>query len=502
MASTGFAVDDGSRIMQEMVQIHSSMEELTLKMPSPSHITSFYNIEATAARIKTHGFQRIALQFPDAMLSDANQVQNQLRDALAALNYTIERIFVLGDTSYGSCCVDEVAAQHLLADCVVHYGRACLSPTSSLPVIYVFGNAACDVSAIVSGLDGSIASFDLTTQHVLLYEPCYQHKAEEIFQALAARYPDRKFTCSVMRTMYDPRNKNDGDADTATSTFLGGMTISLAPSELFSPTSLLLYIGKESPHLTNVLLRAGETPCVSFNPHSNTVREESSSVNRTLKRRYFLVQKAKEAQIIGILMGTLGVASYLDVVKTLQELIAKSGRKAYTFVVGKINVPKLSNFAEIDAFCLVACAENTLLDSSEFFKPIVTPFELMLALTDDSSWTSQYKADFREVLPSMHQAVDEMEHDEYKRDEPFFSLVTGKYHQMHVQDDSDGDEIDASSSALVSREGNRQLATYKSEAADFLAQREYQGLDPRVGETAPHAAVQGSSGIARGYTHE
>ena len=45
---------------------------------------------------------------------------------------------MLADTPYGTCCVDEVAAQHLNADVVVHYGHACLSPTRRLPVHYVF----------------------------------------------------------------------------------------------------------------------------------------------------------------------------------------------------------------------------------------------------------------------------------------------------------------------------------------------------------------------------
>ena len=27
-----------------------------------------------------------------------------------------------------SCCVDEVAGEHVNADIIVHYGRACLSP--------------------------------------------------------------------------------------------------------------------------------------------------------------------------------------------------------------------------------------------------------------------------------------------------------------------------------------------------------------------------------------
>ena len=44
----------------------------------------------------------------------------------------------LTGNSLGSCCVDEVAAQHVDADAVVHYGRACMSkwvPPSLYPPI-------------------------------------------------------------------------------------------------------------------------------------------------------------------------------------------------------------------------------------------------------------------------------------------------------------------------------------------------------------------------------
>ena len=41
---------------------------------------------------------------------------------------TLKRDFyILADTTYGSCCVDEVAAEHVGADLIVHYGRTCLS---------------------------------------------------------------------------------------------------------------------------------------------------------------------------------------------------------------------------------------------------------------------------------------------------------------------------------------------------------------------------------------
>ena len=51
----------------------------------------------------------------------------------------------------------------------------------------------------------------------------------------------------------------------------------------------------------------------------------------------------------------------------------------YTIAVGKLNVPKMANFLEIDVFVLVACPENSLLDSQEFYKPVVTPFEMEIA---------------------------------------------------------------------------------------------------------------------------
>ncbi|GLE08038.1 hypothetical protein PINS_up018934 [Pythium insidiosum] len=105
-------------------------------------------------------------------------------------------------------------------------------------------------------------------------------------------------------------------------------------------------------------MRYSSLQCVSYDPATQLTRQEGAAVNRALMRRFFLVQKAREAQIIGILMGTLGVSKYLDVVHSLQRLIKQSGRKSYLFVVGKVNVPKLANYAEIDAFVLVACQQK------------------------------------------------------------------------------------------------------------------------------------------------
>lgn len=63
-------------------------------------------------------------KFPDELLKDSMRVVKALRQEL---NSSVN-LYVMADTTYGSCCVDEVGAAHVNAECVIHYGHTCLSP--------------------------------------------------------------------------------------------------------------------------------------------------------------------------------------------------------------------------------------------------------------------------------------------------------------------------------------------------------------------------------------
>ena len=114
-----FEQDDGTRAIQAHVDVHAEDGA----RPESADFDVYYDIAYVAEQLRTNHFRCIALQFPDSLLPDAPRVQMELTERLQG---EMERIFVLGDTSYGSCCVDEVAAQHLQADCIVHFGRSCL----------------------------------------------------------------------------------------------------------------------------------------------------------------------------------------------------------------------------------------------------------------------------------------------------------------------------------------------------------------------------------------
>jgi diphthamide biosynthesis protein 2 len=163
---------------------------------------------------------------------------------------------------------------------------------------------------------------------------------------------------------------------------------------------IIVYIGDQSSStLTTLLLNFANNKVFGYDPSKQQLREENGQVNRTLQRRFylgkltlsvstsnpltsffFLVEKTKDAQTIGLVVGTLGVARYRESLAQLKKEIKSSGRKYYVFVVGKINVPKLANFLEIEVFVLVACPLLSTVDSKDFLAPVITPFELLLAL--------------------------------------------------------------------------------------------------------------------------
>jgi len=135
MATAAFSTADEA-ILEHRVELDPQAVEATAAA-SGSHVADLYDIAATAERLVFQPgsrtplappFERVALQFPDEGLVDAVPVFHALNEALRALTPSPPSLYILADTSYGSCCVDEVAAAHVQADVIVHYGHACMSP--------------------------------------------------------------------------------------------------------------------------------------------------------------------------------------------------------------------------------------------------------------------------------------------------------------------------------------------------------------------------------------
>lgn len=446
-----------------------------------SQIDQIYETVHCADWIKQAGYKRVALQFPDELMQDAVSVTVRL-EALVPADC---KVFILGDTSYGSCCVDEVTAQHYNADAIIHYGRSCLSQPAKMPVLFVYGRLTLDVDDCV--LQFSILFPDPSVNVVIVYDTVYTYACDEVKSKLQEKY--KNILVSRLKTEDNTKELTEGTVITKC-----GRKFCIPVGKALIEYSMF-YIGGESLTLTNLIYNFPHCQFFSYDPSAKQGRKENVNVNKMLMKRYYMIEIAKDARIVGILVGTLAVANYMDILNRLKVLIKKAGKKSYVFIVGKINVAKLANFMEIDVFVLIACSENSLLDSSEFYKPVVTPYEMELACNTEREWTGEYPTDFRELLEggSQYHPVP----DSLPENETDISLVTGKLRNL-----GKGDNDVETGTAVVLRSEAMAMTTQADTAGQYLSMRSWQGLEQKLGDTPVTKAVEGQKGIAMGYSDE
>lgn len=496
--------DDGSRIiMQESTCNNPDHTIPAVRGSIPINI--YYEIDRLAEEIVAiaKGKEEIyvALQFPDSLLEDAPEVCWAFEEALG-MNALV---FVLGDTTFGACCPDEVSALHLNASVLVHYGHACLSPSLQLPVLYSFGISNIDVEACVEAISKQIVTTQKASARnfLLLYQVEYQHAMEELRQKICDIPSDISVIIGKIPSMQQHMEEGEEDFPSLPEkvTKIAGLEV---PTDLDLTTMTLLYIGdsnadtnRQYVNMMMQLISQELSPLEywTLNPLATsplTVEcDAHQSISRQLNRRFYLIQKARDATTFGILVGTLSQRHFARAVAVLQQTILKANRACYTFAVGKLNPAKLANFGEIDAYVLVTCPEHSLLtDDREFHVPVITPLELDICL-GNAEWGA-YSLDYHDFIRSSEgRTIQEVDTD--VDDAPYFSLVDGTLKDSRKLGAS-REEID-----LQALPGQGQLMTHHSAGAEYLRNRSYQGLDTQLGQTEVHAAKMGQTGIASRY---
>ncbi|KAK5984158.1 2-(3-amino-3-carboxypropyl)histidine synthase subunit 2, partial [Trichostrongylus colubriformis] len=140
------------------------------------------------------------------------------------------------------------------------------------------------------------------------------------------------------------------------------------------------------------------------------------------------VEKLRDAETVGLVVGSVGVRGHVEAVQRVRELCKAAGKRLYVISVGKVNVPKLSNFADIDVFVLLSCPFGIILDSSDFFRPVLSMFEAEIALNPSKKWFGDGKwcSDFTQFVNDSFGTHED--------DGADVSLVTGRIRAMNLPD--------------------------------------------------------------------
>lgn len=504
-------------------------------------ITQYYSLPKLIRYLKDNNtkFHNITLQFPDSLIMDSSIIVNVLQkhfpsaqfhkeniglgvsDPVDSNGSPIRRFWILADTAYSACCVDEIAAEHVNSDLVVHFGDACLNAIQKLPVVYIFGQPRLDCDKLIKQFLDRYPNKD--AKICLMSNAPYTIHLAKIYNTLVnLGYLNIVYTqinkdmAGSNAVIMDSSNINSDNVNDfevkevytlGNRKLYGKCNIIEDPAELQSSFELFYITIPQDPHL--LYLTTTFNTVILYDVENNSIID---SAFPSLMKRYRFMNVARTAGCIGILINTLSLRNTKETINKLIKLVRSNAKKHYLFVVGKPNIAKLANFEPVDIWCILGCGQGGIIidQFNEFYKPIITPYELTLALNKEIIWTGKWVTDFENALQGLTIEDDQNNSDiAPDSDAPEFDVVTGKFvstsrplrELKHLELES---PLNDSGDLVKSIRGGAVIKGTVSTSATNLQNRYWSGLGSDFKNDEDYdedgaIVEEGIIGVARGY---
>ncbi|XP_015277363.1 PREDICTED: diphthamide biosynthesis protein 1 [Gekko japonicus] len=331
-------------------------------------LPSNYNFEVykTVWRIRQAQAKRVALQMPEGLLMFACTLADIIE------RFTGAEAVVMGDVTYGACCVDDFTARALGADFLVHYGHSCLvpiDPTSGVKMLYVFVDIKIDTAHFVETLR---FNFSPRSKLVLVSTVQFVSALQAATRELSADYT----VCTPQCKPLSP-----------------GEILGCTSPRLAKDTDAIVYLGDGRFHLESIMIANPGIPAYRYDPYSKVFSREHYDHERMQDSRKEAIRKASQASKWGLILGTLGRQGSPAILQHLESCLQALKRPFVRLLLSEIFPGKLQLFPDVEAWVQVACPRLSIDWGEAFDKPLLTPYEAAVALKH-VAWQETYPMDF------------------------------------------------------------------------------------------------------------
>jgi 2-(3-amino-3-carboxypropyl)histidine synthase len=326
---------------------------------STSDICELYSIRLDSAleKLRTLKARRVLLHAPNGLKPLYNCVANALRDLGVEVFYSSE-------PGYGSCDIPLEEAREVGVDVIVHIGHeeyTLREPAghSLLTAVYVPVYYTIELSSEV-----------LSTLYRLLVESSAERVTvsstlvESLQRRQVARYlEERGLTVQevpvpLLGCYYSPVVALDRSVD-AHVVVSGGV---------FHPLGLGLVSRK---------------PILVVDPYSQRVWSAREEADRVLKKRFYVLLKAREAWggRLGVVIGDRPGQYREALVELVEALARRAGFRVYKITSSYTTLERLAaidNALGLDLYVVTSCPRLPIDDLAEFYKPVLTPGEFIM----------------------------------------------------------------------------------------------------------------------------
>lgn len=311
-----------------------------------------FDLDTVCDLIIEHGLLRVALQFPDEFLTNCVSIYTYIIKRLA--NDSID-VFIIGDSTYGSS-IDDISAQHVDSDVLIYFGSD-LSSSGSVPVMVVPFSKDIDETSCIEELNRALDqnAINHSTTVLLIYELSYSSAigslmSNPLLKSLENVVVGELPPSSNLMAWTPNLSRNHIPASPGDNfTKVGGLLV--ASDVLKNPDLLIWYIGGKEEQLVSIHIRMSENLVISYSPDVKICKAVKGYETREFRERYGGLLRVKDAQIIGIIVGSMGLSGDVTqaILARLETLIRAAKKSSYVFIMGRLNEAKLCNFPEVSS---------------------------------------------------------------------------------------------------------------------------------------------------------
>jgi len=329
-------------------------------------LPSNYNFEIHKCvwQIKRFEAKKVALQFPEGLQMFACTISDILE------KFTNVETVIMGDVTYGACCVDDLTAKALGCDFLIHYAHSCLVPitVTTIRTIYVFVDITIDVQHFVD-----------TIKHN--FEPQSRIAFVGTIQFVTALQASKKLLEHDYHIVIP-------------------QTRPLSPGEILGCTSSpvgdydsIICLGDGRFHLESIMISNPEIKAYRYDPYAKQMTYEEYDHEDMYEMRKEAISKAKKAKKFGLILGTLGRQGSLKVLDYIEDLLKKKNKEYVIVLLSEIFPSKIDQFSDVDAWIQLACPRLSIDWGYSFSRPLLNTYEAAVTL-EAIPWQPSYPMDY------------------------------------------------------------------------------------------------------------
>lgn len=404
--------DQVKRVIRREKPVHDPL----LEQWASSRLPTNYNFELQKLiqRVRSSGATRVCLQLPEGLFRFAPVLAD------AVQTFAEAEALVMGDVTYGACCVDDFGAALNHCQLLIHFAHSCLVPIDQLldnvRALYVFVDIRFDLWHCVQTLrrnfvdrsiDESIerirsGSIDVSSPQTTV--ECADNAARPMNRlALGASI---QFVASLQPLARELKSFGFDVKIAQSKPLSPGEVLGCTAARLPDSIDALVFVCDGRFHLEALMIANPHVPAFfRYDPYSKKLLRESYDQKRMLRNRQSAIQTTTRLirdqtrrPVIGLLLGTLGHQGSPKVLNALRDRLRKQAGHCESLLVlaAEVTSDLLNSFEDsVDAWVQISCPRLSIDWAHDVLqKPLLNPFEFSCALDPDFILLDQYPMDF------------------------------------------------------------------------------------------------------------